>query len=374
MKLTAVRAEHGDALVLSAGGRQVLIDGGPSGTYKRHLKRVLKQLPSNVIDLAMVSHIDADHIVGLIDLMVELQDAKEDGVVPFLTVREFWHNSYSDLIIDSDDEHEGQVAAPASLAANMLSGSGGGDSGLSRIVLSSVSQGRQLRHIVEACQVDLNRGFKNSLVMREDQPVVKTIGDLKLTVLGPTISELDKLRNKWQKYLQKLKQKQADVASVSLDRSVSNIASKVVIAEHDGKTVLLTGDARGDMIIKWLEQTQLLQADKTIEFDIVKLPHHGSRRNLSPEFFNRIHAKNYLISGDGGSGNPEPGVFEWLFTQRPELNYKVYLTYSDLEISQHGAYTKRSYDRELAEVLNKEKRRSVVKFPEPGAHFIDIDI
>ena len=39
--------------------------------------------------------------------------------------------------------------------------------------------------------------------------------------------------------------------------------------------------------------------------DILKLPHHGSIRNATPEFFQAIVARHYVISADGENGNPD---------------------------------------------------------------------
>ena len=74
MTLRALRAKHGDSLLLFAGDATVLIDGGPSGVYRGALRDALTALPGQdgaapMIDLMMVSHIDADHIYGLVHLL-----------------------------------------------------------------------------------------------------------------------------------------------------------------------------------------------------------------------------------------------------------------------------------------------------------------
>ena len=51
----------------------------------------------------MVSHIDDDHIHGLLDLTGELIDADSQGQTPNVTVGSFWHNSFNDL---TDDQGE----------------------------------------------------------------------------------------------------------------------------------------------------------------------------------------------------------------------------------------------------------------------------
>ena len=73
--LEALQAFHGDCLLLHAGTAEepvlLLIDGGPSGTWETSLQPRLEELRAErggggalQIDLAMVSHIDDDHVAG----------------------------------------------------------------------------------------------------------------------------------------------------------------------------------------------------------------------------------------------------------------------------------------------------------------------
>lgn len=60
---------QGDAILISRGPNQILIDGGPSG--QRLLEGLGKHVPfwDRKIELVIATHPDADHIGGLIDLM-----------------------------------------------------------------------------------------------------------------------------------------------------------------------------------------------------------------------------------------------------------------------------------------------------------------
>ena len=42
------------------------------------------------------------------------------------------------------------------------------------------------------------------------------------------------------------------------DESVANLSSIVLLAERDGRTALLTGDARSDFVVKGLEEIGLI--------------------------------------------------------------------------------------------------------------------
>ena len=74
--------------------------------------------------------------------------------------------------------------------------------------------------------------------------------------------------------------------------------------------MLLTGDARGDHIIEGLQQIGALSVGGTIKIDALKVPHHGSRQNTDRDFFDRVIADHYVITGNGKSGNPPAATFE----------------------------------------------------------------
>jgi beta-lactamase superfamily II metal-dependent hydrolase len=69
------------------------------------------------------------------------------------------------------------------------------------------------------------------------------------------------------------------------------------MAEYDGKRAILTGDARGDKVLNGLDQKRLLKQGR-LHVDLLKLPHHGSQNNVAPEFFERLTADRYVVSGD----------------------------------------------------------------------------
>src|ERR1700747_827299 len=91
-RLEVLRARHGDCLLLHYGTDEqpklALIDGGPKTVYKPFLRPRLKQLRDErglaqdnplKVDLMMLSHIDEDHVFGLLELTGELLEAKESN-------------------------------------------------------------------------------------------------------------------------------------------------------------------------------------------------------------------------------------------------------------------------------------------------------
>ena len=372
MILRAIKAKHGDSILLLGDGAQVLIDGGPSGVYNQTLRSQLQKLERDGedqprIDLLIVSHIDADHIDGVLDLTAEILEARDEEREPIVRIDRAWHNSFADTIAKSVAGKSSSVKAAAASIASAIEDLDipGLDMRDSKLVLSSVAQGRQLRLDLKALNVDLNKRFANQIALQKSAVGPWKIGDINLTVIGPTQDEVDKLKTEWIKQLEILDRNGTiDLASgEGFDTSVSNLASIVVIAESHGKKALLTGDARGDMILRWLEKTEVLKPNESVHFDILKLPHHGSDRNVTPEFFKRVTADQYLVSGNGGHGNPEPNTFEMLFEARPNLDYEIHMTYSPDELRNNKAFVKAGNVERFDKVFNTDKRRNIRTFP-----------
>ncbi|MCV0427128.1 MAG: MBL fold metallo-hydrolase [Roseibium sp.] len=383
LTLRAIKAKHGDCLLLFAEDATVLIDGGPSGVYKRFLRDQLESLPKNgdeppLIDLMMVSHIDADHIDGILDLTDELIEARNEERDPIVDIRRAWHNSFADTIAKITGAGVSSSRGDAASLASALDevDLGDFDPHDSKLVLSSVGQGRQLRLDLKALNIDVNQRFKDRLAVLGNAAGPWQCGALSLDVIGPSQEQVDDLKKKWAKDLKKILKKEADAktAAHSMDTSVSNLASIVVVAEAGGKTALLTGDARGKMIMDWLEKTDRLAPGGSVHFDILKMAHHGSDRNVTPEFFERVTADHYVFCGDGKHGNPEPNTLKMLFEARPDLAYKIHMTYDPDEIKTHKEFKKEGLIAKLDEVLFAPERRAVLNFPADGETHIDISV
>jgi hypothetical protein len=76
------------------------------------------------------------------------------------------------------------------------------------------------------------------------------------------------------------------------------------LIEGKSRKILFTGDGSGDDIIKVLKRNTMLDKQGQFHVDILKVPHHGSDRNVSPEFFNTVIADYYVISANGNDDNP----------------------------------------------------------------------
>ena len=116
-----------------------------------------------------------------------------------------------------------------------------------------------------------------------------------------------------------------DALAAYVDKSVPNLSSLVVLAKVEDKSVLLTGDARGDKIMEGLELVELMPSGGKLHVNILKVPHHGSSNNLAGDFFERITADHYVFSGNGEHGNPERESLEMLSAARGGEKYQIHL-------------------------------------------------
>ena len=343
------RARKGDCLILHYGSKTdpglMLIDGGPSSVYKPHLKprlaeirkaRGLAENGSLPVDLLMVSHIDDDHIKGVLDLTKELIEAKTAQQPLPVKIKGVWHNTFDDIIGNNPKELTAAVTAQFGTAS--LSGDGEEVEGLdpdAAKVLASVSQGFRLRDDTRALKLRINPEFSGKLVLAKEKGKKVDMGKgLKFTVVGPMNGEVVALQKQHDTFLKK-KEKEKGALAAFTDSSVANLSSVVVLAEVGKKRMLLTGDARGDKVLEGLELVGLLKKDgkSKIHVDVLKGPHHGSNRNVEKIFFDRITADHYVFSGNGEHGNPERETLEMLLAARGDAaDYTVHLTYPIDEI------------------------------------------
>jgi hypothetical protein len=344
--LEALDADHGDSLLLRFGNKKspelIVIDGGPSGIYSKSLKKRLDQLRAArrlredeplPIRMLMVSHIDDDHINGVLDLMDELADAQQNDEPQAYSISTIWFNSFDDLVGKNSAAMVSAVSAsgpPPGRAA----GSWVPSIPLKRAgaVVASIGQGRTLRDLARRLAISKNSPLNGGMVVTAKKGKREvSFGELKLTVVGPSAARVEKLQAKWDEYVEKKgladKEKAAGEVAAYLDRSVYNLSSIVVLAEFKGKSMLLTGDALGKDVLEGLEKAKLLEKGGMIRVGLLKLPHHGSSRNVAPDFFERIRADHYVASGDGKHDNPEKKTLEMIVAARGTEKYSIHLTY-----------------------------------------------
>ena len=413
MKITVFDGGAGDSvLVNSTKGRNVLFDGGKTGAYRANIAPTLDQLRSNgdALDLVCVSHIDADHIEGVLAMLdAEFKWRVYDyqttqGLSPRKPrvkrppkIDEIWHNAFHEQL----NRNKGQVAdmlaaaRPASLALGGGPTTHGGDI-FSRLATSERQAALVSRRIGDKqLGVPLNKAFGGKLVARNGTPKTVKIGDMKITVLGPTTARLKELRDEWNKWLRSTKGKdqlakirrqasaderalsngdmQAFFNSLNLGPAVgnrdsvseSNISSIVCLIEEKGRTLLMTGDARDDHVYEDLVAAGLTDGQGRLHVDVLKIPHHGSENNYSLDFGQKVIADHYVFCGNGSHHNPDVEVINQLLDSRigtpaqqskhPKVCDRFKLWFS---ADSKAKYAKKDHMKDLEQLVAKRCRAS----------------
>lgn len=225
MKLKVFHASDGDCLLLtSSDGRHALIDGGRGDTFQKQTWPALQALAKadEAIDLVVVSHIDADHISGILWLMKAVAkwavydyqttdgdnpDFRKPAIARPPKIERLWHNSWRAQL----GELAGPIQAYVSrvgdgLQTSAFDRSTAPDAALEMIdalggLAESIPDGVDLLRIVDnETPVSRNAPFKD-LVLLQNPPHVEKLGKTSLTVIGPATKHLKKLRDEWREWL-----------------------------------------------------------------------------------------------------------------------------------------------------------------------------
>lgn len=368
MKLEVLPARKGDCLILHCGTEAapglILIDGGPAGTYAESLRDRLMELRAErdlaeeeplVINLVLVSHVDDDHIVGIIDLFQEMKARARGGEPPLFQVERLWHNSF-DHVVGNDETSAFLASSQFGAAATQGDAEAMAEDADEEMrdalkILASLPNGDLLRELASdpALDVPINPEFDDELIQTTvGRPTTAEVEGVTFTILGPRRPELQKLQADFDEWFANRPRNAGNAAAFLAAygrETVTNLSSIVAVAEDpDGKRILLTGDARGDKVLKGATETGLLEPDGAYPVDILKLPHHGSAGNIQPDFLTAFPARSYVFSGNGKHGNPERKAAEFVL-ERPR---PIDLVFS---------YRLDAIDEEREAELERERRR-----------------
>jgi beta-lactamase superfamily II metal-dependent hydrolase len=189
-------------------------------------------------------------------------------------------------------------------------------------------------------------------------------GPLGLRIAGPTKTNLKALQDKWLKWLEETAKQVSrgdPVAAAMADKSIPNLSSIVVLAECDGKTLLLTGDARGDHIVEGLRTAKLFKND-SLHVDVLKVQHHGSDRNTTRQFFDQVTADTYVLSANGKYGNPDFITVKWIVESARDRHKPITLV----------ATNETDTIKELQEKLKPSDYGYSLNILRPGHHSLEV--
>jgi beta-lactamase superfamily II metal-dependent hydrolase len=346
MRLHMLPAGRGDALVVEWGDRyRMLVDGGPRDTYPA-LHAYIKALPTKFrrLDVLVVTHIDNDHIEGLARMLL---DRRALG----LKIKNVWFNGFFQLPKPRRDDGLGPTEAEyvgALLTRNHIDWNRG---------FACPPEGE----LSWPCSDDDRIVPPVVLDPRQALPRVRLPGGAVATLISPGPAHLKALRRRsnWLAVLDRIGMRpgEVDAALCHLatrrglaglgkdtlggqatrpDSSVANASSIAFLLEHQGSSLLLTGDGHGRVLSAGLRTLLSERGEDRLNVGAVKVPHHGSAANVTDEFLSLIDSHRFLFSTDGSTyRHPHPhqaAVERVLNSRNPDspvdlvFNYRVRTT------------------------------------------------
>ena len=283
-EFTILPAYNGDSILIKTFDKNkeefiILIDGGTPSTFDYSLKKKLNGISK--INLLVLTHIDSDHIGGLIRFF-------KNSLIDEVEIDEIWINQPDSEFNQTTNEK----------------------------ALISVRQAENLKALIKK-----KKPYSRIREITIADNVINIKG-LEFTILSPTVEIKDKFYEVWERDQLTLKQDalkvdiclESKVYSKSLKKlseidfkphssinsDIYNSSSIAFILNCPDVNLLFLADSRAEIITERLKQLGH-KIEIPLEVDYVKISHHGSLNNTSQELLSLIKSSNYLISTNGGT-------------------------------------------------------------------------
>lgn len=302
MRIDFLPAFNGDAICINyihnGATVNILIDGGTRQTYRSKGKKntyidgPLKLLIEGIrqrkekIDLLILTHIDDDHIGGILSWFENDKDAL--GLVG-----QVWFNS-GKTIAGYLKETEIKIPELHLVPQNTTQ--------------TGVKQGITFEKLIQEAKV-----WDGTIVSQGHQLDFK---GSTFKILSPSSAGLKALHDKWFRegsesmtavtndYNHSLEHYLAALTS-DPDGSIHNGSSIAFIWAYNNRNYLFMADAHADTLIDGLKMFKY-NKNSPIVADVVKLSHHGSNRNISLDLLEIIDADQFVVTTNGTKhGHPD---------------------------------------------------------------------
>jgi len=270
MEIKFLKAGSGDSILIHNEGKNILIDGGNDSTHliDEYYKIINR---TEQIDLLIVTHHDDDHISGILNLFYHIELKNES---PKINTVIFNSPKKINSLLKAEDE-----------TSHLL----------------SYKQANALENLLFKYNRDIN--WITSIDNEIDDLLRNKFMEINIKIFSPSKETLLKYASDKGAYLSSdyrcdwnstLEELAKYINDDSQDTSPSNKTSIVIyITVHD-KKILLTADVTPDRFDQIID---IIKGDnETADFDLIKLPHHGSYRSLNSKTLQKINCKNYVIS------------------------------------------------------------------------------
>lgn len=353
MKVDFLKANNGDSILISFQDnekikRNILIDGGMPQTYFNssqndygELHKIIEEIKckKEKIDLLILTHIDEDHIGGILKWFELDKEAHQ-------LINKVWFNS-GRTIAKYFNEKENE---DLNVYLNLFSSTE-----------TSVRQGKTFEDYID----------KNNIW---DKEIIKCgkIADfngVKIEILSPNellleklLKEHKKLKNNyftvgkskdWSTNIEDFIFEENENFKFEKDNSVTNGSSIAFLLTKDEKKFLFLGDSHPDIILDSLARLGYNKSNP-LKVELLKISHHGSCKNTNRDLLEAIDTNNYIISTSSESHNhPDKRTLSRIINKNPNaiiyFNYdevrrtifskKDFQDYQDLQIKETSEYT-----------------------------------
>lgn len=300
-KVNFVQAFHGDSILVEhesqKGNITILIDGGPKKAFTRKsgkqlisgpLKKELDKLIANSkkIDLLILSHVDSDHIGGIIKAF------KHPNYLSYLTKKVLFN---SPKVISTN---AGIPPPPTFLDLEYF-----GDTRE-----TSYKEGAEFEDIL----LGLDDIWHRESVIALDKYILNE--EMAFHFLSPTQNDLDRMLTGWAEDNKSTDTETSgckndyEYSCESLleadkfveDPSVTNASSISFILSIGDKNMLFLGDAWPSSIVESLRKLEYTE-EKKLKCCLVKISHHGSKGNTNNELLDLLDCDDFVITTDGSA-------------------------------------------------------------------------
>jgi hypothetical protein len=417
-RLRVFRSDKGDCLLLSGrGGGTILCDGGMRETFVPHVAPELAKLRE--LDLVYVSHVDDDHISGVLQLLDNAMAwkvydfhhgngsaVKEPKVPRAPKIKRIWHNAFHDQIGKNAGAAEDMLAAMVPVLASVDDHEFAHAAAENFAIINSNKQAIQVSQRIGPKQLGIPLNERDKLMMIRKGQKSFNFGSLQVDVIAPFKRDIEVFRDKWNEWLRdnrdtiKVLRAKAKVDEKAIGNSVEailtpleletkelgnrsrvtppNLASIMLHIQDGNRTLLMTGDGHGADVIKGLNFINKMpaQGGGPLHVDLLKVQHHGSEHNMPRSFALNVTADHYVFCGNGFSDNPEKDVLNLIFDTRtkdgvgPNRPFKFYFnSSSEVETTKADrAKFMAARERQVAAMKKKEPRFDYF-FLKKGSYF-----
>jgi len=283
IKFEFLKAGYGDSILISTDeGTNILIDGGLVPTKDEIVTKVNKLKKKDELDLVVLTHIDNDHICGLIALIKEKNNIK---------INKLWFNSANLKVSKESSEKAG-------------------------------GQAIYFENLIEKQDI----AYYNDISLEEEDKTYN-INEIKLELLSPMKKDVEKLNKEWISEEEKLcnghkveeKNSKLGFDTRKIEELEKTFLTELQKLEEKETTQRDTPENQSSIafILKYKKEKFLFLADANIgvineslnrlgyskktplKVKFVKLSHHGSKNNINQEFLDLVETEDYVILTNG---------------------------------------------------------------------------